>query len=336
MGMDKNVVLVNSRTLEQARYYLKTNLGVSEAFYQHCNQFPIHGTGQGSGNSPTLWCFVCDVLFEAFAAKAHGAVFSSYGRNINISLYMVGFVDDCSQRVNDFNKTIPPSSTTLMQLMTADAQLWNDLLWASGGALEQSKCSFYMIEADWNADGHPFLRGGTRTTPIFLQQNGKMTPTWQKSNYNSHKTLGCYVNPAYSQAKSWTHLRAKNEGFAQLLEANVFSRSEAWTFYSAVYLPSMLYPLCITPLNRNQCNILDSRLLRSLIPRCGYNRNMAREIRYAPTFMGGAGFRQLYVEQGALLIQQVYKWLNTPDSQIGQVLHIAVSWTQLPVSSLQM
>ena len=64
---------------------------------------------------------------------------------------------------------------------------------------------------------------------------------------------------------------------------------------------------------------------RCLLPRYGYNRNMARAIRYAPTAIGGA---QLYVEQGALLTQLIYKFLNLPTSQAGQMLQITMSWTQ--------
>ena len=55
---------------------------------------------------------------------------------------------------------------------------------------------------------------------------------------------------------------------------------------------------------------------------------MARAIRYAPTAIGGAGFKQLYVEQGALLTQLIYKFLNLPTSQTGQMLRITMSWTQ--------
>ena len=73
---------------------------------------------------------------------------------------------------------------------------------------------------------------------------------------------------------------------------------------------------------------MDARFLRALIPRCGYNRNMSRAIRYAPYSLGGAGFKQLYVEQGALLIQQVFKHFNHPGSQIGKMLYITLSWTQ--------
>lgn len=81
-------------------------------------------------------------------------------------------------------------------------------------------------------------------------------------------------------------------------------------------------------MQQTQCAQLDSRFLRVLVPRCGYNRNMHRAIRYAPMSMGGAGFKQLYVEQGSLLLQQIFKHLNQPNTAVGKLLRIAISWTQ--------
>jgi hypothetical protein len=46
-GLHRNVCLVHARTLQEARYLLKTQLGISEESYSHCRAFPIYGTGQG-------------------------------------------------------------------------------------------------------------------------------------------------------------------------------------------------------------------------------------------------------------------------------------------------
>lgn len=307
---------------------MKTSLGISEQWYKHTNDYPIFGTGQGSGNSPAIWCFVCSALFDAFQSTAHGATFNSYSNDLILKLHMVGFVDDCTQRVNQFQATTQPPPETLIRLMQHDAQLWNDLLWASGGALEQSKCSFHLIQSSWTPDGHPFLTGGKSHLVLNLEHDGVVTPTLQKSNYESHKTLGCHVSPAKCDTKTWMTLKDKNNEFAELLETNYFTRQEARTFYTSIYLPSITYPLPITPLKKEQCGKLDARFLRALVPRCGYNRNMSAAIRFAPVVLGGAGFKQLYVEQGSLIIQQIFKFLNHPHSQIGQMLHITLSWTQ--------
>lgn len=328
VGMCPKVAHVNALTLEQSKYHLKTQLGTSAQWYSHSIEHPVHGTGQGSGNSPTIWCFVCSVLFDAFASSAHGATFSDYMNKIHTPIFMIGFVDDCTQRVNRFEQPNQPCATDLILLMEQDAQLWNDLLWSSGGALEQTKCSYHLIESDWNSSGHPFLKGGVLPQSIHICHQDRRIPTTQKSNYDAHKTLGCYINPAYTRTQPWKILSKKNESFASLLETNFLSRQEAWIFYSSIYLPSITYPLPITPLTRSQCTQLDARLLRTLLPRCGYNRNMSRAIRYAPFSVGGAGFKDLYIEQGALMLQNVVKYFNSPATTIGKTLLMTASWTQ--------
>jgi hypothetical protein len=61
-GVPETVVMSNVTTLMKAKYRLKTELGVSNEFYQHTVEYPIYGTGQGSGNSPMIWCFLSSVL----------------------------------------------------------------------------------------------------------------------------------------------------------------------------------------------------------------------------------------------------------------------------------
>jgi hypothetical protein len=57
-GQHRQIVLVNASTLKHAKYKLKTELGVSKQGYSTCTLFPLHGIGQGSGNSPLIWCFI--------------------------------------------------------------------------------------------------------------------------------------------------------------------------------------------------------------------------------------------------------------------------------------
>ena len=328
MGMASSVTQVNALTLQNTKYHLKTSLGISTTYYQHSLQTPIYGTGQGSGNSPTIWCFVCSILFDAFQSKAHGASFHDYYKSISLPIYMTGFVDDCAQRINQFDADPQPTAPILISIMEKDAQLWNNLLWTSGGQLEPSKCSFHLIESDWSSFGQPFLKGGTQQLRININHNGQSLPAQQKSNYDAHKSLGCYISPAFTRAQPFQALSKKNEALAQLLESNLFSRADAWTFYTAIYLPSITYSMSITPIDKVQCQRLDARFLRSLLPRCGYNRNIPRSVRYGPVSMGGAGFKDLYVVQGSLMLQQVQKYLNSPSTTIGRLLRITLSWTQ--------
>jgi hypothetical protein len=49
-GLHKNMAFVWVKALEEAKYKLRTMLGVSDESYSHCIAFPIYETGQGSGN----------------------------------------------------------------------------------------------------------------------------------------------------------------------------------------------------------------------------------------------------------------------------------------------
>ena len=111
-------------------------LGMSEKSYSCCIAFLVYGAGQASGNLPVVWCFVSSILFDCHASKAHGAVFESPNKKSSIQLFMIEFVSNSNDQVNIFTADHPPTAETLIAMMQHDAQLWRDLLWASGGALE--------------------------------------------------------------------------------------------------------------------------------------------------------------------------------------------------------
>ena len=57
-GVPTAVTASNARTLGGASYHIRTELGVAADGYWHSKETPIFGTGQGSANSPAIWCFI--------------------------------------------------------------------------------------------------------------------------------------------------------------------------------------------------------------------------------------------------------------------------------------
>ena len=55
---------------------------------------PTYGTGQGSGNSPMIWCFMSSILFDCHNEKAHGITSSTPNGDVVVSFSIIGFVDD--------------------------------------------------------------------------------------------------------------------------------------------------------------------------------------------------------------------------------------------------
>ena len=84
-GQHCSIVLINPTTLKSARYLLKTQLGISSISYSHSKLFPIYGSGQGSGNSPSLWCAIISVLFDIYETQACGVSFYSPDKTVAVN-----------------------------------------------------------------------------------------------------------------------------------------------------------------------------------------------------------------------------------------------------------
>ena len=74
-GTHKSVIMVWAKILEKAWYYSKTNTIISENYYTHSEEFPIHGAAQGSANTSHEWLFISSKLLDCFVKQAHGAYF---------------------------------------------------------------------------------------------------------------------------------------------------------------------------------------------------------------------------------------------------------------------
>ena len=97
--------------------------------------------------------------------------------------------------------------------------------------------------------------------------------------------------------------------------------------YHGVYRPKVEYPLGQTFLTDKQVKKIESASLPKIIAKCGYNRNMARDIRGGPKELGGAGFTAFLNTIGAKRVQHFIKNWRTPWEDIGKTVRVALAWT---------
>lgn len=140
-GVPKSVTASNGRTLKRARY---TTSEQKWDYRKHSNEHPFFGTRQGSGNSPAIWCFLSSILYDCYDKEAAKATYTTpSGSEDVLALGMVGFVDDSNGQTNLFDRD--DTELTRQQIIVQlehNAQLWAELLGATGGALELSKFSY--------------------------------------------------------------------------------------------------------------------------------------------------------------------------------------------------
>ena len=242
-GLHRQVVSVHAKTLQEARFHLKTAAGISHTYYSHTHSFPIHGTGQGSANSPSIWLFISSTLFDVHGEKSNGAKFISPDGLHRVKFSMVGFVDDSTGTYNDFKPQTEPPMDGLLQNMTADAQLWSNLLYCSGGKLELPKCSFHVLRFEFRPNGQPVPVLDEFNDRIRVQDldTREYIPIPSKRAFAPHKTLGHFKSPYSRPTAELQNICKKAERLALLISISPVDRQGAYTAYHTVYIPSIGY-----------------------------------------------------------------------------------------------
>ena len=104
----------------------------------------MHGSGQGSCASPTLWLVISTILMRCLDTGAPGMGMYSIEKIGKILRSVIdGFVDDTSLFTNlPFHQSNMHDAIHNLESAT---QTWAQLLEASGGKLELAKCFYYVL-----------------------------------------------------------------------------------------------------------------------------------------------------------------------------------------------
>ena len=89
------------------------------------------------------------------------------------------------------NKTIDQ----LLVRVKEDAQLWHDLLWASGGKLELIKCGFHLIFYDFDQHGVPSMQKISNLVITLETEKGEDIEIRTKKIDEARMNLGHWKEP---------------------------------------------------------------------------------------------------------------------------------------------
>ena len=309
MGLHSNIANIHGHMLEQAEYRIKTQLGISSGFYIHSLEHPVFGTGQGSCASPTIWMLNCSKYFDIYDSHCYGSKYINMAGTEELKLGMTGFVDDSGNNVN----CQPEEIHTLSAKATHDAQLWNDILWSSGGALEHSKCCYHYLQTIFHETGAPFFRPGKFDTSISItDKQGVRTEIPQLSAYTPYKTLGTYQAATSGQITQFQVLEKKSKDLTRILTLSSCSAHAAWLFYSSVFTKGVGYPLSVSRLSPKQLKDLQGPMLSITLNRMHYPKRLCHALVHGPRSLGGLEFSSLVTMQGSSKLTLLIRHLRTP------------------------
>jgi hypothetical protein len=190
---------MHATTLQHAQYHLKTKQGTTQTFYSNSPTTPIHGNGQGAGDSPSQWCQQSTMLFDLYANENHGACMSSRAGDETIQQPLAAFADDTNLLGN--NDKNEKSVDELIDQAQQGFTSWNELLHATGHFMELEKCACYLSIWSFQEDGYAFTldpQEHKKQIRVRDRQDNVLTIK-QLPATASQKLLGVMKNPMGNQ-----------------------------------------------------------------------------------------------------------------------------------------
>jgi hypothetical protein len=333
LGMKPVNAGLHARTLQQAKYLLKTSLGLSETSYSNTKENPLYGLGQGSTTAAFAWAVISAVILQLMKLL-RGIQFSNPTGTINVQRVMDAFVDDSTSWNNRFKESLQNRSRNYIRQIDSDlshtAQTWEKLLYSTGGALELSKCFNYLVHWTYDKRGDPTIAPPDPSIPpieITNSATGHTVQIKQLDCSEPHKTLGVVISPSKNQAAEHTRLAKKALEFSQQAAAATINPRQARRAYQGIYVGRMKYGLLASTLKPATYQSIQSPATRAILPKLGYNRNMPTEVVYGPTDLGHIGMQDLYVLQGTRKVITKMEHVRC-QSKLGLMIQATIQWTQ--------
>jgi hypothetical protein len=70
-------------------------------YYSHSIETPVHGNGQGAGDSPSQWCQQSVMLFDLYAKEHQGTCMTDWNGKKRVILPVAAFANDTNLIGND-------------------------------------------------------------------------------------------------------------------------------------------------------------------------------------------------------------------------------------------
>jgi hypothetical protein len=242
------------------------------------------------------------------------------------------FIDDNTSASKKFVRWLhsPPEAGDVVNLLQKDAQVWERLLYTSGGLLKLRKCLYYVMLWDFDSEGRASLRS-SRNIPTLVLTNGQNSnpqPVNQHDCSQAHQYLGLWNSPSLSMKANRAALAEKAMNYSHRLFKSGLLTHEVWLAYFACFVPSMVFPFPVCSFTGAELNTLQKAPVRATLARLGFNRNISRDIVFGSPLYGDLDLLNLFVEQGIAQLQLLLRHLRAEITQ-GSLMLIGLSWWHL-------
>ncbi len=195
LGLQQSIGTFLARLMFFAKRHVKTRHRISRQNISTTRKQVLHGIGQGNGGGPAIW-------ISHLKSVCFGFIMHCMEQLSSITTVGIGYVDDVTLG-NLLSAEQPQTESRVHRQIQRMSQLWEQLLYITGGRLELSKCFWIPITWRWQQGRPRMVTKNKRGKDLYLRESETkeliMIP--RKLGSEAVKRLGVY----HTCDGNWTH-----------------------------------------------------------------------------------------------------------------------------------
>ena len=223
LGLPLAVLLALLRPLQESKHFIRSAYGDSTKSYGGKRDIPYQGTGQGNVSSSPFWMVISAPLINLMRSRNICSTFTT-AITLTVSLLvMVMYVDDndifvTSDHVNQVDDIVNRTQECLIT--------WKHLLAITGGVVRPNKCSWVLIDFEWNCSEYRYKSIADTAADIHLDNdNGDIETIQRKEPWSPVLNLDIQAVVNGNEDHELEYLREKIERWLTQVEHSSFPPS---------------------------------------------------------------------------------------------------------------
>ena len=188
-------------------------------------------------------------MIDVIEKVAPGCVIQLPQSNETWKMHMLAFVDDKRDYVNSTTNQISIDIIKAMEQLVSSS---NELHHLSGGALELSKCSWYMLQWSFTRNDKSILK--QTKGKLFIKHKESNIASKQMKTSSPTTYLGLTSQPDGSQNAQYKIIKESAEKTSRKLTIIHLTHYMGHTYYQCLINSKLGYPLVSTSLRNKQIN----------------------------------------------------------------------------------
>ena len=270
-----------------------------------------NGLGQGNGAGPSVWSIVSTKMFQVMHSRDAFTKITALITKEQLKAYGFAFVDDTDLISMSNNKNCPKDAQNKMQKVIDE---WEAVSKTTGGALVPKKCWCWIISFNWDKDKWTYVDYSDTPFAMSVQNSENKQESLKLLTPDKAKEmLGVILAPDGNNKAQLIVIKENMQKYAEYIRVGHVNRHEAWISLSMIALKSLEYSLPAMTLTEEECNDIMKPLLKQFLSKAGINRNIKRDLLYAPISVQGFNLKDPFITQGVSHVKDITEnlWKQT-------------------------